>query len=153
RALGFGSDQEILDAVGDSEYIRRTLEKDSTESEEEALIEIYKRLRPGEPPAADNARQLLETLFFEPKRYDLMHVGRYRLNKKLALKRRIVGTSTVDRVVHPETGEVLAEAGVQIDKRLAEKIDAAGIDALTVRLRDGGLVRVVSNGQPDMKVK
>ncbi len=153
RALGYSTDQEIIDAVGDSEYVRRTLEKDGTESEEDALIEIYKRLRPGEPPAADNARQLLETLFFEPKRYDLMHVGRYRLNKKLALKRRIVGTFTVDRVVHPETGEVLAEAGVQIDKKLAERIDEAGLSALTVRLRDGGLVRVVTNGKPDIKVK
>nr|PZN71265.1 MAG: DNA-directed RNA polymerase subunit beta [Bacillota bacterium] len=153
RALGYSTDQEIIDAVGDSEYVRRTLEKDGTESEEDALIEIYKRLRPGEPPAADNARQLLETLFFEPKRYDLMHVGRYRLNKKLALKRRIVGTFTVDRVVHPETGEVLAEAGVQIDKKLAERIDESGLSALTVRLRDGDLVRVVTNGKPDIKVK
>ena len=153
RALGYSSDQEIIQALGDAEQVRRTLEKDGTESEDEALIEIYKRLRPGEPPAVDNARQLLEALFFEPKRYDLMNVGRYRLNKKLALRRRIVGTSTVDRVVHPETGEVLAEAGTQIDKRLAEKIDAAGIDALTVRLRDGSTVRVVSNGQPDIKTK
>ncbi|MBP2016904.1 DNA-directed RNA polymerase subunit beta [Symbiobacterium terraclitae] len=153
RALGYSSDQEIIDAVGDSEYVRRTLEKDGTDSEDEALIEIYKRLRPGEPPAVDNARQLLETLFFEPKRYDLLNVGRYRLNKKLALRRRIVGAFAVDRIVSPETGEVLAEPGAQIDKRLAEKIDAAGIDALNVKLRDGTVVRVVSNGQPDLKIK
>ncbi|HEY8346877.1 MAG TPA: DNA-directed RNA polymerase subunit beta [Symbiobacteriaceae bacterium] len=148
RALGYSSDQAILDAVGDSEYIRRTLEKDGTDSEEDALIEIYKRLRPGEPPAVDNARQLLDSLFFEPKRYDLAAVGRYKLNKKLALKRRIVNTMTAERVVDPNTGEVIAEAGVQIDKKLAERIDAAGVNRLRVKLRDGSTVLVVSNGQP-----
>ncbi|MFZ5826152.1 MAG: DNA-directed RNA polymerase subunit beta [Bacillota bacterium] len=153
RALGFSSDQEIIDAVGDSEYIRRTLEKDGTDSEEDALIEIYKRLRPGEPPAVDNARQLLETLFFEPKRYDLANVGRYRLNKKLALKRRVVGATTVDRIVDPNTGEILAEAGVTIDKKLADKLDAAGIQRVTIKLRDGTVLRVVSNGQPEMARK
>jgi DNA-directed RNA polymerase subunit beta len=153
RALGYSSDQAILDAVGDSEYVRRTLEKDGTNSEEEALIEIYKRLRPGEPPAVDNARQLLESLFFEPKRYDLANVGRYKLNKKLALKRRVVGGVTVDRVVDPSTGEIIAEAGVQIDKRLADRMDAVGITRVTVKLRDGSVVRVVSNGQPPMGQK
>ena len=96
----------------------------------------------------DNARQLLQTLFFEPKRYDLGNVGRYKLNKKLALKRRIVGTQTIDRVVDPATGEVLAEAGTNIDKRMAERLDQAGVIRLSVRLRDGSVVRVVSNGQP-----
>jgi DNA-directed RNA polymerase subunit beta len=153
RALGFSSDQAILDAVGDSEYIRRTLEKDGTDSEEDALIEIYKRLRPGEPPAVDNARQLLESLFFEPKRYDLGNVGRYKLNKKLALKRRVVGTTLVDRVVDPNTGEIIAEAGIQIDKKLADRMDAIGVTRVTVKMRDGTVVRVVSNGQPPMTQK
>ncbi len=153
RALGYSSDQEILDAVGDSEYIRRTLEKDGTDSEEDALIEIYKRLRPGEPPAVDNARQLLESLFFEPKRYDLAPVGRYKLNKKLALRRRVVGAQTTERVVDPSTGEVIAEAGVTIDKQLAERMDAAGVRKVTVKLRDGAVVTVVSNGQPPTTTK
>ncbi len=153
RALGYGTDQQILDLLGDNEYIRRTLEKDSTDSEEEALIEIYKRLRPGEPPAVDNARQLLETLFFEPKRYDLASVGRYKLNKKLALRRRIVGSQTSTRVVDPQSGEVLAEAGITIDKKLAERIDSAGISRLDVKLRDGSIVRVVSNAAPGIDMK
>jgi DNA-directed RNA polymerase subunit beta len=153
RALGLGSDAQILDALGDNEYVRRTLEKDGTDSEEDALIEIYKRLRPGEPPAVDNARQLLESLFFEPKRYDLANVGRYKLNKKLALKRRVVGTATVDRVVDPATGEILAEANTPIDKKLADRFDAAGVARLDVKLRDGALIRVVSNGQPPISEK
>jgi DNA-directed RNA polymerase subunit beta len=153
RALGFSTEQQILEAVGDSEYLRRTLEKDSTDSTDEALIEIYKRVRPGEPPTVDNARQLLETYFFEPKRYDLGNVGRYKLNKKLALRRRIAGTYTVDRVVAPETGEVLAESGVLITKELAAKFEAAGIYKLDVKTRDGAVVRVVSNGNPPMTEK
>jgi DNA-directed RNA polymerase subunit beta len=153
RALGYSSDQAILDAVGDSEYIRRTLEKDGTDSVEDALIEIYKRLRPGEPPAVDNARQLLESLFFESKRYDLASVGRYKLNKKLAAKRRVVGTVTVDRVVDPNTGEIIVDAGVTIDKKMADRIDSAGAQRITVKLRDGSVVRVVSNGQPPVNQK
>ncbi|MFO7173909.1 MAG: DNA-directed RNA polymerase subunit beta, partial [Bacillota bacterium] len=113
----------------------------------------YKRLRPGEPPAVDNARQLLESLFFEPKRYDLAPVGRYKLNKKLAIRRRIVGALTADRVVDPQTGEVLAEADTLIDRKLAERIEAAGIHRLTVRLRDGSVLRVVDNGLPPIEQK
>ncbi len=153
RALGFSFDAQIMDLLGENEYVRSTLEKDGTDSEDEALIEIYKRLRPGEPPAVDNARQLLQTLFFEPKRYDLASVGRYKLNKKLALKRRILNTNAAVRVVHPETGEIICEAGDFIDRKLAEKIEAAGISRLDVRLRDGGTVRVVSNGLPAVDFK
>ena len=86
RALGFGSNAKILELFGEDEKIRATLERDNTDSEEEALVEIYKRLRPGEPPTVDSARTLLETLFFDPKRYDLASVGRYKLNKKLGLQ-------------------------------------------------------------------
>ncbi len=86
RALGFGTDQEIIDLLGDDEYLRNTLEKDNTESTEKALIEIYERLRPGEPPTVENAKSLLVSRFFDPKRYDLANVGRYKMNKKLHLK-------------------------------------------------------------------
>ncbi len=150
RALGFSTDQQIIEAIGENEFVRRTLEKDGTDSEEDALIEIYKRLRPGEPPAVDNARQLLETLYFEPKRYDLAPVGRYKLNKKLALRKRIVGTLTADRVVDSNTGEVLAEAGTVITKDLARKFEEAGIQRTTVKMRDGTTVKVVANGQPSI---
>ena len=86
RALGFSSDEEIIDLIGDNEYLRNTLDKDNTEDSDKALIEIYERLRPGEPPTAENARSLLFSRFFDPKRYDLARVGRYKMNKKLILK-------------------------------------------------------------------
>ncbi|HHY95000.1 MAG TPA: DNA-directed RNA polymerase subunit beta, partial [Firmicutes bacterium] len=108
RALGFSTDEEIFALYGDDPRIRATLDRDGTASADEALIEIYKRLRPGEPPTVDSARTLLESLFFESRRYDLATVGRYKLNKKLALRRRIVGTTTAARLVDPRTGEVLA---------------------------------------------
>ncbi|MGL6103950.1 MAG: DNA-directed RNA polymerase subunit beta, partial [Exiguobacterium acetylicum] len=88
RALGFGTDQEIIDLLGDDEYLRNSLEKDNTETTEKALIEIYERLRPGEPPTVENAKALLVSRFFDPKRYDLANVGRYKINKKLHLKNR-----------------------------------------------------------------
>ena len=89
RALGFSTDQEIVDLLGDSEYLRNTLEKDGTENTEQALLEIYERLRPGEPPTVENAKSLLYSRFFDPKRYDLASVGRYKANKKLHLKHRL----------------------------------------------------------------
>ncbi len=92
RALGFGTDAEILELLGDNEYIRNTLDKDNTDSTDKALIEIYERLRPGEPPTLDNARSLLVARFFDPKRYDLANVGRYKINKKSFISRTACST-------------------------------------------------------------
>ncbi len=86
RALGFGSDQEILDLVGENEYLRNTLDKDNTENSDKAPLEIYERLRPGEPPTVENAKSLLDSRFFDPKRYDLANVGRYKINKNFILR-------------------------------------------------------------------
>lgn len=122
RALGFGTDQEIIDLLGDDEYLRNTLEKDNTESTEKALIEIYERLRPGEPPTVENAKSLLVSRFFDPKRYDLANVGRYKMNKKLHLKNRLFGQKLAETLVDPETGEVLAEAGTVLDRRNLDRI-------------------------------
>jgi DNA-directed RNA polymerase subunit beta len=122
RALGFGSDQEIIDLIGDNEYIRNTLEKDNTESSEKALLEIYERLRPGEPPTVDNAKSLLVSRFFDPKRYDLANVGRYKINKKLHIKNRLFGQKLAETLVDPETGEIVAEQGVTLDRRTLDKI-------------------------------
>lgn len=122
RALGFGSDQEIIDLIGDNEYIRNTLEKDNTESAEKALLEIYERLRPGEPPTVDNAKSLLVSRFFDPKRYDLANVGRYKINKKLHIKNRLFGQKLAETLVDPETGEIIAEKGVTLDRRTLDKI-------------------------------
>ncbi|WP_338752604.1 DNA-directed RNA polymerase subunit beta [Bacillus sp. FJAT-52991] len=122
RALGFGSDQEIIDLIGDNEYIRNTLEKDNTESTEKALIEIYERLRPGEPPTVENAKSLLISRFFDPKRYDLASVGRYKINKKLHTKNRLFGQRLAETLADPETGEIIAEAGTLLDRRTLDKI-------------------------------
>ncbi|MCQ6276456.1 DNA-directed RNA polymerase subunit beta [Bacillus sp. V3B] len=122
RALGFGSDQEILDLIGDNEYLRNTLEKDNTEGSEKALLEIYERLRPGEPPTVDNAKSLLVSRFFDPKRYDLANVGRYKMNKKLHIKNRLFGQRLAENLVDPETGEIIAEKGTLLDRRNLDRI-------------------------------
>ncbi|TCN19367.1 DNA-directed RNA polymerase subunit beta [Mesobacillus foraminis] len=122
RALGFGSDQEIIELIGDNEYIRNTLEKDNTESTEKALLEIYERLRPGEPPTVDNAKSLLVSRFFDPKRYDLANVGRYKINKKLHIKNRLFNQKLAETLVDPETGEIIAEKGVTLDRRTLDRI-------------------------------
>ncbi len=122
RSLGFGSDQEIIDLLGEDEYLRNSLEKDNTDSTEKALLEIYERLRPGEPPTVENAKSLLELRFFDPKRYDLASVGRYKINKKLHIKNRLFNQRLAETLIDPETGEVLAEEGVIIDRRLLDRL-------------------------------
>ncbi|TRM11161.1 DNA-directed RNA polymerase subunit beta [Lentibacillus cibarius] len=122
RALGFGTDQEIIDLIGDNEYLKNTLEKDNTETTEKALLEIYERLRPGEPPTVENARSLLVSRFFDPKRYDLAHVGRYKVNKKLDIKNRLFNQVLAQPIVDPETGEVIAQKGDKLERRLLDKV-------------------------------
>ena len=122
RALGFGSDEEIIQLIGDNEFLRNTLEKDNSENADRALIEIYERLRPGEPPTAENARALLYSRFFDPKRYDLANVGRYKINKKLHIKNRLFNQRIAQTLVDPETGEVLVEDGTLLDRRTLDRI-------------------------------
>ncbi len=145
RALGYSKDETLLEIFGDDEIIRNTLDKDNTTSKEEALIEIYKRLRPGEPPTVDSAQSLLNTLFFDPKRYDLASVGRYKINKKLQLRRRILNMELVEPLVNAETGEILADAGTKIDRKLADTIESMGIHEIFVRNKENEEMKVITN--------
>lgn len=145
RALGFSSDAEIIDLLGDDEYVRNTLDKDNTGNTEKALIEIYERLRPGEPPTADNARSLLFSRFFDPKRYDLASVGRYKMNKKLHIKNRLLNQKLAESIVDPETGEILAEAGTVLERRVLDKL----LPVLTGETAYGLTETVVRGGVPD----
>ncbi|CAM0496883.1 DNA-directed RNA polymerase subunit beta [Thermoanaerobacter kivui] len=149
RALGYSTDVQILELLGEEEKIKTTLDKDTTKSEEEALIEIYKRLRPGEPPTVESARNLLYALFFDPKRYDLAKVGRYKFNKKLALKARIANLKSAKKIVNPVTGEVLVEEGEKISKEKAEEIQNCGINEVEV-LVEGKVVKVIGNNTVDI---
>nr|WP_285851971.1 DNA-directed RNA polymerase subunit beta [Sporosarcina luteola] len=122
RALGFSTDQEIIELIGDNEYLRNTLEKDNTETSEKALLEIYERLRPGEPPTLDSARSLLYPRFFDPKRYDLANVGRYKMNKKLHLQNRLFNQTVAETLADPETGEILVEKDQLLDRRTLDRL-------------------------------
>ncbi len=144
RALGLGTDAQILDVFGEDERLLTTIEKDSTKSEEEGLIEVYKRLRPGEPPTVESAKTLINSLFFDAKRYDLAKVGRYKINKKLALSARITNKKTVENIIDPRTGEILVEAGGWIDRELAQKIQNAGVNSIYVEV-EGKNVKVFGN--------
>ncbi|MFS7208393.1 DNA-directed RNA polymerase subunit beta [Carnobacterium divergens] len=148
RALGFGSDDQILEIFGDNESLRLTLEKDlhknsSDSLTEEALKDVYERLRPGEPKTADSSRSLLNARFFDPKRYDLANVGRYKVNKKLNLKTRLFNQTLAETLVDPETGEILAEKGTFLDRPMIDKLTPfldAGLNSVTLYPTDDGVV-------------
>ena len=127
RAFGFGTDEEIINTFGPDERLLKTLERDTTNNYEEGLKEIYKKLRPGEPPTVESAKSLLDSLFFDPKRYDLAKVGRYKYNKKLCLSNRIVGCTLAEDVVDETTGELFASEGEVVSRELATSIENAGI--------------------------
>ena len=159
RALGVESDAEIIDMFGGDERVSATIARDGSAEEksehsrtrrEQALIEIYNKLRPGEPPSVESATQLMHNLFFDPKRYDLARVGRYKFNKKLALALRIDGREAVETLAHPATGELLVEAGNVIDTETAWRIQNAGINRVTVMV-DGREINVIGNNFVDFR--
>lgn len=151
RALGIGTDAEIIDLLGEDERLSATLEKDNTKTVEEGLVEIYKKLRPGEPPTVESASSLLNALFFDPKRYDLAKVGRYKFNKKLALCYRIMNRISAEDIINPETGEVFVKAGEKISYELAKDIQNAGINVVNLLMDDDKKVRVIGNNFVDIK--
>ena len=152
RALGLSSNEDIRAVFGDDEIIEATLLKDITSNKEEGLLEVYRKLRPGEPPTVENSQTHINNLFFDPRRYDLSRFGRYKFNKKLSIANRIAGEVSAEMVVSPLTGEVLCNEGDKISEELAYVIENNGVSVMHVKKEDGTVVRVVSNGMVDSKV-
>ena len=150
RAIGLATDEQITALFGDEDKILATIAKDTAKTTDEALIEIYKKLRPGELPTVDAARTLFNNLFFDPRRYDLSKVGRYKYNKKLDLSSRIVNQVTFDDIVNGETGEVIVEKDTVISKEQANETQNAGINIVDLKVNDKK-VRVIGNGTVDLK--
>ncbi len=144
RSLGVGTDSEILELFGEDPKLLATIERDNSKSVEEGLIEIYKRIRPGEPPTVESSQSLLYSMFYDNKRYNLARVGRYKFNKKLALRNRVNGLTLAEDVVDASTGELLATAGVRIDMALADTIQNAGISYIWVTKEDQK-IKILSN--------
>ena len=150
RALGLKTDAEILDRFGDDPRIVTTLEKDPCKTYEDAMLEIYRKLRPGEPPTVEASETLINNLFFDPRRYDLSVVGRYKFNKKLSLWHRVAGYKLVYPVADPATGEILFDEGHLLSKEDARLLDTVGVGEVTIDV-DGDPLRVTSNKMCDLK--
>ncbi len=151
RALGPETDAEILELFGEDPRIKATLEKDTCKTREDALLMIYRKLRPGEPPTVDSSENLLAGLFFDSHRYDISAVGRYKFNKKLALWPRLVGQVISEPIADPFTGEILVDAGEVLDRDHARELDDRGVTQAVVQMEDGSIVKVFSNAMVDMK--
>lgn len=149
RAVGLDTDEKILDFFGEEDKIIATIAKDPVKNADDALIEIYKKLRPGELPTVDAARNLFDGLFFDNRRYDLAKVGRYKYNKKLCLSTRIANHIAYETIVNPETGEVLVEKDEIISREVARDIQNAGINVVNVNM-EGKKAKVIGNGTVDI---
>ena len=149
RAIGFKTDAEILELFGDDDRVAVTLEKDACKTYEEAMLEIYRKLRPGEPPTVEACETLINNLFFDPRRYDLSMVGRYKYNKKLSLWARIRGQKLSFPIADPRTGEILFDAGHIVTDEEAREMDAIGVNDVTIEV-DGRTMRVFSNHMVDL---
>ena len=150
RAIGLETDEQMIDLFGEEDKLVATIAKDTVKNQKDALIEIYKKLRPGELPTVDAARNLFNGLFFDDRRYDLARVGRYKYNKKLSLASRIKNLVSYDTIVNPQTGEVLVEKDEVISKEVADEIQNSGINIVDVKVEDKK-VRVIGNGTVDIK--
>ena len=144
RALGIGTNDEIREVFGDEPKIEASFTKDTAENYQEGLLELYKKIRPGEPLSVESAESLINAMFFDPRRYDLAKVGRYKFNKKLALRNRIRHQVLAADVVDPTTGEVLAAAGDKVDAALADQIQNAAVPFVYVQTEERK-VKVLSN--------
>ena len=151
RAFGIGTDEEIIEYFGEEPKILATIEKDVTKSYEEGLLEVYKKIRPGEPPTVESSQSLLHSMFYDAKRYDLAKVGRYKFNKKLAYRNRAKGFTLAENVVDSSTGEVLANAGEKITLELADTIQNAGIPFIKVLVEEDRVCKVIGNLAVDIE--
>ena len=150
RALGVGSNAEIIDLFGEEPKILASFTKDTSTNYEEGLLELYKKIRPGEPLAVESAESLINAMFFDPRRYDLAKVGRYKFNKKLHFNKRIVGHKLADDVVEGSTGEILAEAGTIVTRELADAIQNAAVPFVWIQGEEDRRIKVLSNLMVDM---
>ena len=150
RALGVDTDQKILDTFGEDPLITATLEKDTCHTPEDSLLEIYRKLRPGEPPTVDNARSYLDALLFDDRRYDVSKVGRYKFNKKMDLWSRLAGNELAAPIADPMTGEILFDAGRVLTRAEAHEVSAHGVNEAVLKLANGKELKVFSNGMADM---
>ncbi len=150
RAIGLDTDEKIIDFFGEEDKLLATIAKDPVKTADEALIEIYKKLRPGELPTVDAARNLFDGLFFDNRRYDLSKVGRYKYNKKLSLASRIANHIAYETIVNPETGEVIVEKDEKISREVAKQIQDTGINVVYVNI-EGKKAKVIGNGTVDIK--
>ena len=150
RALGYGTNAEIIELFGEEPKILASFGKDTAESYQEGLLELYKKIRPGEPLAVDSAESLIMSMFFDPRRYDLAKVGRYKFNKKLALKNRITGQTAAEDVVSPTTGEVLVEEGTTFTRELADKVQNAAVPFVWVKGEERN-IKVLSSMMVDLE--
>ena len=150
RALGLGTDSEILEYFGEDDRILATIEKDPCKNTEEALFEVYRKLRPSEPPTIESAQTHINGLFFDARRYDLSRVGRYKYNKKLNLAGRIAGHQLTQPIINPLTGELMAEAGEVVSFEKAQEIDNAGVSVAFVLVNEKE-TKVISNGMVDIQ--
>ena len=150
RALGFGTNPEIIELFGEEPKILASLTKDTATNYQEGLLELYKKIRPGEPLAVESAESLITSMFFDPRRYDLAKVGRYKFNKKLHLRNRICGHTLAEDVIDTTTGEILAEAGTEVDRDLADKIQNAAVPYLWIQGEERK-IKVISNLMVDLK--
>ena len=152
RALGYGTNAEIIDLFGDELKLEKSFEKDPSNNYQDGLLELYKKIRPGEPLAVDSAESLITSMFFDPRRYDLAKVGRYKFNKKLLLKNRISGHVLAEDAVSPITGEVIAEAGTKVTREIADRIQNGAVPYVWIdRPEEERNVKVLSNMMVDLK--
>ncbi|MDE7389475.1 MAG: DNA-directed RNA polymerase subunit beta, partial [Lachnospiraceae bacterium] len=150
RALGLGTDGEIFEYFGDDERMKATIEKDPCKNQEEALIEVYRKLRPSEPPTVESAQTHIDNLFFDPRRYDMSRVGRHKYNKKLGISLRLINQTLAAHVVNPRTGELIALEGEVVSREKALEIENAGVSEAFIKLDNDKVIKVISNGMVDL---